>query len=171
MDQLEIMKSLDGNVSRKSALDVLMQVDEYLESLNIYAYPNWFSGEIVDGPRIEKYWVTVTLMYPRKMMPDPAGAERIIASGGKVYYAEDSLISAAKLVDPTDRAEVADPRRPGQNTAKKVKRPIWLVTLEIPKQYMDTVTADRLSVDDNQIDLDKTEKAQTTEIEGGDEFE
>ena len=165
------MKSLDGNVSRKSALDVLMQVDEYLESLNIYAYPNWFSGEIVDGPRIEKYWVTVTLMYPRKMMPDPAGAERIIASGGKVYYAEDSLISAAKLVDPTDRAEVADPRRPGQNTAKKVKRPIWLVTLEIPKQYMDTVTADRLSVDDNQIDLDKTEKAQTTEIEGGDEFE
>ena len=95
MDQLEIMKSLDGNVSRKSALDVLMQVDEYLESLNIYAYPNWFSGEIVDGPRIEKYWVTVTLMYPRKMMPDPAGAERIIASGGKVYYAEDSLISIA----------------------------------------------------------------------------
>ena len=55
MDQLEIMKSLDSNVSRKSALDVLMQVDEYLEALNIYAYPNWFSGEIVDGPRIEKY--------------------------------------------------------------------------------------------------------------------
>jgi hypothetical protein len=36
---------------------------------------------------------------------------------------------------------------------------------------MDTVTADRLAVSDNNIDLDKTEKAQTTEIEGGDEFE
>ena len=41
--------------------------------------PNWFKGEIVEGPEIEKYWVTVTLMYPHKLMPTP-GAERILAS-------------------------------------------------------------------------------------------
>ena len=171
MDQNYIIDTLKNNINRQSALDTLIDFERVLDNQNIYTYANWLDGEVVEGPHIDKYWVTVTLMYPRKMMPDPAGAERIIASGGKVYYAEDSLISAAKLVDPKDRAEVADPRRPGQNTAKKVKRPIWLVTLEIPKQYMDTVTADRLAVDDNNIDLDKTEKAQTTEIEGGDEFE
>jgi hypothetical protein len=29
--------------------------------------------------------------------------------------------------------------------AKKVERPVWLVTLEIPRQYMDQMTSDRLN--------------------------
>ena len=61
MDQMDIMKALDGNVKRKSALDVLMQVDEYLDTLNVYAYSNWIKGEIVEGPEIEKYCILVTL--------------------------------------------------------------------------------------------------------------
>ena len=152
MDQMDIMKALESNVSRNSALDVLMQVDEYLDTLNVYAYPNWFKGEIVEGPEIEKYWVTVTLMYPHKLMPDPSGAERILASGGKVYYAKDKLLTAAKLVTPEDRSDTPDPRRPGMPAAKKVERPVWLVTLEIPRQYMDQMTADRLNNEKAEVD-------------------
>lgn len=152
MDQMDIMKALESNVSRKSALDVLMQVDEYLDTLNVYAYPNWFKGEIVEGPEIEKYWVTVTLMYPHKLMPDPTGAERILASGGKVYYAKDKLKTAAKLVTPEDSADVPDPRRPGLPAAKMVERPVWLVTLEIPRTFLDEMTADRLNNETQDVD-------------------
>ena len=103
MDQIDIVSQLDNNINSNSALETLMQVDNVLERLNVYAYKNWIEGEVVEGPRIERYWVTVTLMYPEKLMPDPDGATRIIDFGGKVYYAKDKLVTAAKLVDPEDR--------------------------------------------------------------------
>ena len=159
MDQLDIIKQLDKNINRNSALDVLLQVDSVLDSLNIYAYKNWIEGEIVDGPQIERYWLTVTLMYPHKLMPDPAGAERILAKGGKVFLAKDELITAAKLVTPDDVADEPDERRPDMPAAKKIKRPIWLVTLELPRNFLDSMTSDKVKIDDLSIDTQTVEDA------------
>lgn len=161
MDQQDILSSLQQNISSNSALDTLMQVDGTLDRLNVYAYKNWIEGEIVDGPNIDRYWVTLTLMYPRKLMPDPAGAERIIKWGGKVFYAKEELITAAKLVSPDDKAmpDTGDDMRPGQGRAKKVKRPIWLVTLELPRETMDKVSTSEKRVDDMSIDTDSVEQA------------
>ena len=159
MDQLDIIKQLDKNINRNSALDVLLQVDSVLDSLNIYAYKNWIEGEIVDGPQIERYWLTVTLMYPHKLMPDPAGAERILAKGGKVFFAKDELITAAKLVTPDDVADEPDERRPDMPAAKKIKRPIWLVTLELPRNFLDSMTSDKVKIDDLSIDTQTVEDA------------
>ena len=36
--------------------------------------------------------------------------------------------------------------------SKKVERPLWLVTLEIPRQYMDQMTADRLNNETQEVD-------------------
>jgi hypothetical protein len=159
MDQLDIIKQLDKNINRNSALDVLLQVDSVLDSLNIYAYKNWIEGEIVDGPHIERYWVTVTLMYPHKLMPDPAGAERILAKGGKVFFAKDELVTAAKLVTPDDVADEPDERRPDMPAAKKIKRPIWLITLELPRNFLDSMTSDKVKIDDLSIDTQAVEDA------------
>jgi len=159
MDQLDIIKQLDKNINRNSALDVLLQVDSVLDSLNIYAYKNWIEGEIVDGPHIERYWVTVTLMYPHKLMPDPAGAERILAKGGKVFFAKDELITAAKLVTPDDVADEPDERRPDMPAAKKIKRPVWLITLELPRNFLDSMTSDKVKIDDLSIDTQAVEDA------------
>ena len=159
MDQLDIISQLDKNINRNSALDVLLQVDSVLDSLNIYAYKNWIEGEIVDGPHIERYWVTLTIMYPHKLMPDPAGAERILAKGGKVFFAKDELITAAKLVTPDDVSDTPDERRPDMPAAKKIKRPIWLITLELPRNFLDSMTSDKLKIDDLSIDTQKVEDA------------
>jgi len=159
MDQLDIISQLDKNINRNSALDVLLQVDSVLDSLNIYAYKNWIEGEIVDGPDIERYWVTLTLMYPHKLMPDPAGAERIMAKGGKVFFAKDELITAAKLVTPDDVSDKPDERRPDMPAAKKIKRPIWLVTLELPRNFLDSMTSDKVKIDDLSIDTQTVEDA------------
>lgn len=159
MDQMDIVKQIDKNINRRSALDVLMQVDGVLDNMNVYAYKNWIEGEIVDGPHIERYWVTVTLMYPYKMMPDPDAAVRIMDNGGKVYYAKDTLITAAKLNSPEDIDPDGDPRRPDMPAAKKIKRPIWLVTLEIPRNLLDSMDTDKIKVDDISLDQDKLEDA------------
>lgn len=159
MDQKDIVSQLEKNVNRGSALDTLMQVDAVLDNLNIYAYKNWIEGEIADGPHIERYWVTVTLMYPYKLMPDPDGAKRITDNGGRVFYAQDELITAAKLVEPEDRDPEGDDRRPNQPAAKKIKRKVWLVTLELPRSFMDSMTTDKIKVDDMAIDTDAVEDA------------
>lgn len=161
MDQNYIIDTLRNNVNRGSALDTLMDVERVLDNLNMYAYKNWIEGEIVEGPHIDRYWVTVTLMYPYKMMPDPEGSSRLINNGCKVFYAKDELVTAAKLIEPEDSegTDGPDGRRPGQNRAKQLKRKIWLVTLEIPRKFMDGFADNQLSVDDMNIDTDAVEAA------------
>ena len=121
MDQNYIIDTLKGNINRQSALDVLMDVERVLDNQNIYTYANWIDGEVVEGPHIDKYWVTVTLMYEYEKMPDPEAAKRLLKHDCKVYYAKDVLISAAKLKDPSDSEprDGMDGRRPGQGKLKE----------------------------------------------------
>lgn len=157
MEQTDIIAQLGKNLNRNSALETLMQIDGTLESLNVYAYKNWIEGEVVDGPRIERYWVTVTLMYPRKLMPDPAGAERLINNGCKVYYAKDQLVTAAKLIEPEDVEQDAEDLN--KRKAKKVTRDVWLITVEVPRHLLDTIETSRIKVDDIDLDTDAVESA------------
>lgn len=159
MDQLDIIKQLDKNINRDSALDVLLQLEGVLDNINLYAYKNWINGEIVDGPHIERYWVTLTLMYPHKLMPDPEGARRIIENGGKVYFKKEKLITAAKLETPDDIDHKGDERRPNMPAAKKIARPIWLVTIEMPRSFIDAMSSDKIKIDDLSIDTDTVEDA------------
>lgn len=158
MDQQDIIDRLSTNIDRSNALETLMQVDGVLDSLNVYAYENWIEGEVVDGPAIERYWVTVTLMYPKKMMPNPDGAKRLVDAGCKVYYAKDVYTTAAKLVTPDD-LEYSEEGGDGRPRAKEVKRDVWLVTLEIPRQFMDSLVTDKVAVDDADINYDDVEAA------------
>jgi hypothetical protein len=165
MDQNYILDTLKANTSRDSALETLMDMERVMDTSNIYAYANWIEGEIVEGPHIDRYWATITLMYPRKLMPDPVGAERLITNGCKVYYAEEEFVSAAKIKTPDDVAQVdgADGKRPGQTRAKKVVTPVWLVTIVIPRKHMEDIETNKLRVDDQNINSDKVEQAAVDE--------
>lgn len=161
MDQINIISKLKSNTSRNSALETLMDFESVLDKVNLYAYLNWIDGEIVDGPEIDKYWVTVTLMYPHKKMPDPEGAERLLKIGAKVYYAKDKFISAAKLRSPEDSEpqDGIDGRRPGQQRAKKVVKPIWLVTIVLPRKHLNGIDDAKLRVDDDAINSSAVEQS------------
>ena len=171
MDQNYILNNLRANTSRDSALETLMDFERVMDNANIYAYKNWMEGEIVEGPHIDKYWVTVTLMYPKALMPDPEGAMRLTRNGCKVYFAEEEYITAAKLRSPDDSEgqDGADGRRPGQTRAKRVIKPIWLVTIVMPRKYMNDVEAAKLRVEDQGIDSNAVEQAYTDEISAADE--
>ena len=171
MDQNYILNNLRANTSRDSALETLMDYERVMDNANIYAYKNWMEGEIVEGPHIDRYWVTVTLMYHKNLMPDPEGAMRLTRNGCKVYFAEEEYITAAKLKSPDDSEgqDGADGRRPGQTRAKRVIKPIWLVTIVMPRKYMNDVEAAKLRVDDQGIDSNAVEQAYTDEISAADE--
>lgn len=160
MDQNYILDTLKKNINRSSAIDTLMDVERVLDNLNIYAYQNWIEGEIVEGPHIDRYWVTVTLMYPHKLMPDPEGAERLIKNNCKVYYAQDELVTAAKLNTPDDlEPNDENDYNPGNRRAKRIKRKVWLVTLEMPRKFLEGHADAALGIEDQTIDTNAVEQA------------
>lgn len=92
---------------------VLLQVEDFLDSNHLYAYPNWFEGEVYDGPNLEKYWVSVDLKYDYNLMPDPKAVERLVNLGVAVKYSE--------------KKEKTDDKREDH---------FWVISLRIPKSLI-----------------------------------
>ena len=51
MKEIEELKAtLDNLVDSSSDLNVLLEFEEVLDNLNLYAYKNWEHGEVIAGP-------------------------------------------------------------------------------------------------------------------------
>lgn len=117
--------------AEKSVLDMLLEFERTMDNANVFAYQNWLSGELVDGPKIERYWVTCKFMYPYNLMPDPMGGMRLEKFECKVTFQKDIFESPVKVTGP---ASYADPRT---KSAKLKKHPVWIVTIQMPKSFID----------------------------------
>ena len=137
----------------ETLLDLLLEWEDVLDSLDIYAFQNWKKGELVDGPQVEKYWITCTLMYPYKLMPDP-----------------DATKTPAKLVHPEDAEPRANEEKltdggqmkpsEGKRRAKLIKLPCWLVKIEIPRHFIDEFLADTAGTSgDEDVELEDVKDA------------
>jgi hypothetical protein len=135
-----------------SALDTLQDFERVLDELDLYVFKHWKDGELVEGPVYEKYFVTCTFMWPRKLMPDPRGGERLLSYDCEIYYAED------KLEYPVD-VETPDDFEPGGKMPKMAKTPVWLVTIVMPKRLMQEIKQGSLELENDTIDLEDIEQA------------
>ena len=146
-----------------SILNVLIDFEGVLDHLDVYAYENWEKGEVVQGPDLEKYWVTVTLMYPKKLMPNPDGALRIIERGGKVFYKEDVYIKPVKVSSPEDmesrKKPFTDTDAKQEMRPKLIKEPIWLVKITLPRKFVNSQSSEKIRVADTELDLDAVTSA------------
>lgn len=155
MDNIEYdaAGNLEKLYSQDSLLDILMDIDNTLDSMDIYAFKNWIYGEIVSGPELEKYWVTIILKYDYKEMPDPQGGARLLKHGAKIKYmltSEESTVSLSDY-DETDKqdAYINDPET-GEVKRKTVTDQIWLVELKMPKRFIDDVEKGIVSINDEE---------------------
>jgi hypothetical protein len=135
-----------------SALDSLMDFERVLDELDLYVFANWKEGELVEGPVYEKYFVTCTFMWPHKMMPDPRGGERLLDYDCEVYYAKDQLEYPIKVKDPDDFEA-------GTKMPKMAKKPVWLVTIVMPKKLMQEIQQGSLELENATLDLEDIESA------------
>lgn len=147
----QLKQTLDNLVDSSSDLSILLEFEEVLDNLHLYAYKNWEYGEVIAGPEVSRYWITVTLMYPGKLMPDPDGALRLTKHGAKVYYKKDKLIEPKKIVTPDDLGDT-DPRT-GVRKPKKKETSIWLVTIEMPRDFVDEFESSKITINGTEIDL------------------
>jgi hypothetical protein len=135
-----------------SALDTLIDFERVLDELDLYVFANWKEGELVEGPVYEKYFVTCTFMWPHKMMPDPRGGERLLDYDCEVYYAKDQLEYPIKIKNPDDF-------EPGTKMPKMAKKPVWLVTIVMPKKLMQEIQQGSLELESATLDLEDIESA------------
>ena len=135
-----------------SSLNTLLDFERIIDELDIYTFDHWKAGELVAGPKYEKYFVTCTFMWPYKHKPDTRGARRLADYGCVVKYKKDVLEYPVKVKKPSDFA--ASTKMP-----KMGKIPVWLVTVTVPKKLMQDINQGSLELESETInaeDLDQS---------------
>lgn len=133
---MQAVKRIDDS---PDLVDIMIGIEDYLDRNDMYAYKNWMLGELVDGPYIQPYWISVTFKWPYKSMPDPQGGMRLIPQGTKVSFKLDKENQPQPIEKPGDY-------KPGTHKPKIKAIKVWLVELMIPRRFID-------DIDDEVMDL------------------
>ncbi len=126
-DVLDLIKNVQNIYENNSSLGILKDFERVLDELDLYVYDNWIDGEIAYGPKVDRHWITVGLMWPQKKMPDPTGGKRLLDIGCKLTYQKSHLIEPRPIKQPSDV-------RPGTKKGKLDHNPIWIVEIQMPKE-------------------------------------
>lgn len=131
-----------------SILNVLLDFERVLDELDLYAFKNWIKGELVQGPDVSRYWVTCKFMWPRAMMPDPRGAERLLPYGCKITYEKSSIEVPISIESPNDF------RDDGSRKAKLTPVKIWLVEIAMPQELIADIEQGSIEIAGEEVDLE-----------------
>jgi hypothetical protein len=148
-DVLENIKEISMT---DSAVNTLLDFERVIDELDIYAFANWKRGELVQGPKYEKYFVVCTFMWPYKKMPDPRGGERLLDYGCEIKYKKDMLEYPIKVKDQNDF-------KPGTRVPKLARTPVWLVEIVMPKKLMQEINQGSLELESGTVDVEDIESS------------
>ena len=152
MDILDIVKNTKTIYMSESSLETMMDIERVLDSLDLYALQNWKKGELVEGPIRKKHWVEATFMWPKKAMPDPDGAKRLLGYNAKVTYEQDMLKTPVKVEDYSDF-------KPGTKMPKLREDPVWLVKLKLPLELIKEMRDGYVELEGKEVDLEELDTA------------
>lgn len=145
----EVITRLSDN---QDLVDVMISIENYLDTNDLYGFKNWINGEIVAGPFVKKYWVKVILKWSYEDMPDPSGALRLLKHGTKVRFMRSSEEVPIEIKDPQDY-------QPGTKKPKMKKVKIWLVELLIPRRFVESINKEVMDLYDEDVDIDTADEA------------
>lgn len=128
-DIYDLVKNVDSVYSSDTAFQVLKDFERVLDQLDMYVYANWEDGELLDGPKISRHFVTCKFMWDRNKMPDPMGGKRLSEYDCKIGYQKTHVIVPRKIRTPDDI-------RPNSKKGKLDRKPVWVVEIEMPKKLI-----------------------------------
>jgi len=147
-------------------LDMLLEFEKILEDVDLYAYTNWEKGEVLEGPNLDRHYVTVKLLYPHKEMPDPYGAKRLLARDCLVKYHKDTLVTPSKVKSFDDVVAEISPDGITKHKAKTKSEPVWVVEIKMPRRYVDEFSTDVVEADeDSYVDTESMNAEQESQAE------
>ena len=151
-DNIKAIYMSDGSIA------TLLDLERVLDELDVYAFRNWEIGELVAGPQVDKYTVSATFMWPKKMMPDPRGAARLLPFDCDVTYQKKRIKIPIRITDPSDY-------RPGTKKARLIERDVWLVEITMPKRLMSDIRTGSIELEDQEIDLEELDQAYEQDLD------
>ena len=128
-----------------SYLDLLMNVDDFFDILNLYAYPNWYNAEVVEF-KVFKHYVNVILKTPIDKMPHPDGGILLDKYDCMVKYKKSSEYLP---VDYKSEKDLVIDKITHKPRPKMEKVPCWLVDIMIPSKHI---------INDNVYDLESIQQ-------------
>lgn len=129
LDTLDIINNLSNIYDSDRSFGILKDFERVIDEMGIYVYENWEDGELVEGPVIKRHWVGCSFMWPKKKMPDPAGAQRLLDYDCIIRYRDTHIVRARDIKKPDDI-------RPGTRKGKLDKIPVWVVEIKMPKKLI-----------------------------------
>ena len=154
----DIIRNIKDIYQTESYMNTLMDFERVLDSVHLYVYDNWIKGELVQGPIIEKHWVSCAFMWPYKKMPEPLGAKRLLDYNIKVEYRKDELERPVKVKTINDYKE-------NTNYPKLEVSPIWIVEIRIPRKLMEDIYRGTVEVEGEQLDFSDIDEAYFEDID------
>lgn len=145
-DSLDIIKNIESIYNSNTSFKVLKDFERVIDHLDLYVYENWKDGEIAEGPKINRHWVTCSFFWPQDKMPDPMGGKRLLDYDCKVSYKKTHLIVPRKI-------ESSDDVRPGTKKGKLDRKPIWIVEIKMPKKLMADIYTGNMDMMDDTSDV------------------
>lgn len=128
-DILDVIENVNTIYNNNTSLAILKDFERVFDELDMYVFENWRDGELIEGPVVDRHWVTCSFMWPKMRMPNPQASKRLLEYGCKVNYKRDVIVKPRKIKDPDDI-------RPGTKLGKLDEHPIWIVEIRMPKKLM-----------------------------------
>lgn len=128
-------------------LDILVQMEDVLDSFDLYVFKNWIKGEVVEGPSVRRYWFDFTLRYPIDQMPDPKGAMRLLKHGVRINYEKATV-------------EKDNGDEPMEEDATTPRATHWEIKISIPRRLISDMNSAELDIYDGDIEIEDVQDAQ-----------
>jgi hypothetical protein len=138
-------------------IDILIDIENYLDSNNLYVYKNWKLGEVVAGPFTRPYWIKLTLKYPYRKMPDPEGGLRLLQHGTKISFRKAEELVPIKVKSESDY-------QPGTKKPKMKKNKIWLIDMLIPRKFVRNIDKEVMDQYEEEVDVETVDDAEAEGI-------
>lgn len=128
-----------------AALEILVDFERLLDSLGVYAYPQWETAEILHGPVLRRHDVRISLLFPGTSPPPAESLARLVGAGmlveleaatmeyhtderrlGHVYATSSGLVSDSSFRRTLDEVPIPEPE------------PVVVVHVTVPRRLVDT---------------------------------
>jgi hypothetical protein len=128
----DIIKNVENIYDSNTSFQVLKDFERVLDELDLYVYQNWEDGELAEGPKIDRHWVTCKFFWPRAKMPDPMGGKRLLDYDCKISYQKSYITKPRTIRKPEDI-------RPGTRKGKLDRSPVWIIEIMMPKKLIASI--------------------------------
>ena len=139
INQTDIIDNLRGIDGNGTLLDILLEFEHMLEEQGMYGYENWKEGEVAQGPKLSRYWLNVTLMYPYLKMPNPKAKARLENIGCDVKFKKATLKTPRTVKKQEDLDTNRKPKLDSED--------VWLVDVWMPRKFVDEALTGKDVVD------------------------